>query len=379
MNAHIAPRGGAPDPSTLASLRPADAVDEEEGPGAALARLADDGWLAACLPHDAGGHGLGTSAEPAAVLATADAFRALGRADLALARLYEGHLNAVKLIEMHAGALLRERVRERVRRGALLGVWGATGADPLTVSATDERGWTLTGAKTFASGLGFVALAVVPVGDPHEPTRSRLLLVDVDEPARQHPLDWRASGMRATRSGSYRFDGLCLPLDRVLGDPGVYEREPWFEGGTWRYVAVHVGAMEALVDTLVETLRDRGRDTDPYQAARIGQAAALALCARASVERAALEVEGANPDDAAATARAVALALFTRESVEQGAVALLALVERALGMGAFERGTRVERLRRDLGLYLRQAAPDAKLARAAGALVGAGHSVGHWW
>ena len=48
---------------------------------------------------------------------------------------------------------------------------------------------------------------------------------------------------------------------------------------------------------------------------------------------------------------------------------VLALVERALGMAAFARGARVERLRRDLGLYLRQAAPDAKLARAAATLV----------
>ena len=379
MNARIAHREPMPDPRELKALRPEENAEEERDPAPALTRLAEGGWLAACLPSAAGGHGLATATDTRSILATVESLRALGRADLALARLYEGHLNAVKLVETHADVPLRDLVRTRVRGGALLGVWGASGDDPLTVTATGDEGWSLSGAKIFTSGLGLVDLAVVPVSDPHTPHASRLLLVDVDDPERQRPRDWRASGMRATRSGSYRFDGLCLPPERVLGEPGVYEREPWFEGGTWRYVAAHVGAMEALVDELVAQLRLRGRHGDPHQGARIGRAAALAFGARTLVERVALEVEGVDPTDADATARAVALALFGRESVENGAVSLLALVERALGMAAFERGSRTERLRRDLGLYLRQAAPDAKLARAAATLSESVHGIGDWW
>lgn len=368
-----------PNPASLASLRFEAGDDEEADPGPAVAQLARNGWLVACLPVSAGGFGIGTSADPDAIRATGDALRALGRANLALARLYEGHVNGVKLVEAHAGAGLRELVRTRVRAGTLLGVWGATAADPLAVSATDPHGWTLTGAKAFTSGLGYVGMAVVPVADPHAPERSRLLLVEVDDAERQHPRDWRASGMRATRSGGYRFDGLRLAPDRVLGEPGVYEREPWFEGGIWRYLAAHVGAMEALVDELVDELRERGRQGDPHQGARIGRAAALAFAARALVERVALEIETVDPEDAAATGRAVALALTARESVEAGAVELMALVERALGMAAFERGRRIERLRRDLGLYLRQAAPDAKLARAAATIADDVRGIGGWW
>ena len=311
--------------------------------------------------------------------ATADALRALGRGDLALARLWEGHANAVKLVALHADAPLRRLAFDRVRAGALLGVWGAPGADPLRVASTGADGWRLAGAKAYASGLGLVSLAIVSVADPEVPGASRLLLVDVDDPERQEPGEWRASGMRATRSGNYRFDGLALDPVRVLGAPGVYEREPWFQGGTWRYSAAHVGGMETLLDEALAHLAARGREADPHQRARLGRGAALVAGARALVERAALEVEGADPDDAGACARAVALALLARELVEAHAVELLALVERSLGMAAHERGTRVERLRRDLGLYLRQAAPDAKLAQAASTLAEDSRSVGTLW
>ena len=350
--------------------------DEEGGLAVGVDALRRDGWLSAALPVESGGAGLGTSAEPDRVRRTADVLRALGRADLALARLYEGHVNAVKLVALHAGPALAAETVDAVATGALLGVWGATGTRPLAVAEAGETRWTLAGEKVFASGLGLVSRAVVTVADPDVPDASRLLLVDVDEPARQHPEDWLASGMRATRSGRYRFDGLVLPRSRVLGERGVYEREPWFEGGIWRYAAAQVGAMEALVDELVGTLAGRGRDGDPHQGARIGHGGVLAYGARAVVERAALAVEGADPDDDVEVRRAVTSALLARELVEDNAVALLAIVERALGMGAFARGSRVERLRRDLGLYLRQAAPDAKLARAAAALVADPDGVG---
>ena len=380
MSARLAPNAGsAPDPRVFEALRRDDGAEEDALDGG-VAALAAAGWLRAPLPVAAGGAGLATSGDPAATGLALDALRALGRADLPLARLYEGHVNAVKLVELHARASLRELVRERVRAGTLLGVWGAPGRDPLRVAEARPDGWTLAGSKAFASGLGTVGLAVVTVADPDAPDASRLLLVDVDDPARQHPDEWDANGMRATRSGGYRFDGVWLAPGRRIGAPGVYEREPWFEGGIWRYVAAHVGAMEGLVDATLGELVARDRADDPYQRARIGRAAVLAVGARALVERAAHEVESADPDDADGTRRAVALALLAREGVEESAVALMGLVERALGMAAFARGRPVERRRRDLGLYLRQAAPDAKLARAVDGLVAdAPRGIGSLW
>ncbi len=57
--------------------------------------LADRGWLRACLPRQWGGEGWGC--EPAGTRDAFDALRALGRANLSLARLFEGHMNAISL------------------------------------------------------------------------------------------------------------------------------------------------------------------------------------------------------------------------------------------------------------------------------------------
>jgi len=371
------PEIGLPPPDAVPR---APDVDEAVGLEPGVATLRREGWLRAALPVTTGGSGLGTSAEPDVVRRTCDVLRALGRGDLALARLFEGHLNAVKLVALNGHPELIRETFQDVTGGSLLGVWGAVGARPLAVVRRGASHWTLGGEKVFASGLGLVDRAVVTVSDPDVPSASRLLLVDVDDAARQHPEDWRASGMCATRSGRYCFDGIELPRSRVLGGPGVYEREPWFEGGTWRYVAAHVGAMEGLADAMVAELVARERADDPHQSARIGRAAALAVGARALVERAAFEVESCDPGDVDATRRAVTLALLARESVEDGAVSLLGIVERALGMAAFARGHPIERRRRDLGLYLRQAAPDAKLARAAVAIAADGkRGIGRLW
>ena len=59
------------------------------------------GLLVAALPEAAGGEGVGTS--PHTARDTATLLRRLGRADLSAARLFEGHVNAVKLIALHGG------------------------------------------------------------------------------------------------------------------------------------------------------------------------------------------------------------------------------------------------------------------------------------
>ena len=56
---------------------------------------------------------------------------------------------------------------------------------------------------------------------------------------------------------------------------------------------------------------------------------------------------------------------LARLAVEEAALDTLRIVQRALGMGAFRRGTTVELLFRDLAMYLRQPAPDETLTEAA--------------
>ncbi|WP_394271072.1 acyl-CoA dehydrogenase family protein [Qipengyuania sp.] len=353
----------SPDPAAPALLAAiasrAGAADHREGDVAAdVAALHQAGWLAACLPHAAGGAGWGT--EPGGTLAALDALRGLGRSNLSVARLFEGHMNAVKLVALYAAEELREKSFAAVRDGVLFGVWGAD--DPARPLALRDEGdaLILEGAKRFASGLGIVRHAVVTAGD-------RLLLVPTDDDTRADPAGWTMAGMRATRSGRYDFTGLALPPNALLGEASDYYREPFFEGGVWRYCAAHLGGAEALHDAVCETLVGLGRTGDPHQQDRIAVSAMALETARLWLLRAASEVEAEGADP-----RKAALSLFAREVTERSCREVIAAAERALGMAAHVEGSVIERMRRDLALFLCQAAPDAKRARAVGTLLDTG-------
>ncbi|WP_306095362.1 acyl-CoA dehydrogenase family protein [Qipengyuania flava] len=320
--------------------------------------LAERGWLRACLPRRWGGEGWGCG--PAGTRDAFNALRALGRANLSLARLFEGHMNAVKLIALYGSEDTASNAAKAIEEGALLGVWGAD--DPAEPLDFDRRGdeVALTGAKRFASGLGLVEQAMVTVATTEG---QQLLLVPANEPERCDYSAWSMGGMRATRSGRYQFSGVSIRDDALIGAPGDYLREPHFEGGIWRYCAAHLGAAEALYHAMVEQLTDRKRADDPSQHRRIVASAIAIESARLWLLRAADEVEAAG-----AEGHKAALSMLAREATEDACRLVMENVERALGMAAHVEGSFVHRTMRDLRLFLCQATPDAKRARAAEAL-----------
>ena len=370
----------APDPEDAELLAGIDAraaaADRGEADLSADAEaLRRAGWLAAPLPTAAGGSGWGT--EPAGTDACFAALRSLGRVSLPVARLYEGHVNALALVTLYGSERLRAEASAAARGGAFFGVWGADAfREPV---ALPGGGGPLTGAKDYASGLGVLTHAVVSAAvdsdsdsnsDPGGGGRgTQLLLVPVGEGGRGDASSWRLAGMRATRSGRYRFDGVTLGgglAGERLGEPDDWFREPHFEGGVWRYCAAHLGGAERLYAQMRDGLAARGRAADPHQQARLVCAAVAVESARMWVLRAAhrVQAEGAGPD-------AAALSLLAREVTQDACRGVVRTVEEALGLAAHAWGP-VERTRRDLSAFVCQAAPDAKRARAAAALVARG-------
>lgn len=350
-----------PHPELLGAIAArAQACDRQDGDlSADIVALHDAGWLGACLPLDRGGSGWGCEAKGMA--GAFEALRGLGRVNLSIARLFEGHMNALKLVTLYGSVDTQKQVARDVHAGALLGVWGADEpAAPLTLSR-GERCMVLTGAKRFASGLGLVSQAVVVINSEQGPM---LALAPTDDPARCDPTGWTVSGMRATQSGRYDFARVELAYDAVLGELGDYTNEPHFEGGIWRYCAAHLGGAEALFELFRGALLDRGRIEDPHQLDRIAAGAIALETMRLWLWRAAEAVEARDAPHGKAT-----LALLARQVTEDGCRAVLALVERGLGMAAHAEGAPIERIRRDLGLFLCQAQSDAKRQRAAYALV----------
>lgn len=327
--------------------------------GEEIAFLAERGWLTACLPRRWGGEGWGC--EPVGTHDAFDALRALGRGNLSLARLFEGHMNAVKLIVLYGTEASAREMTAAVNAGALLGVWGADEPeDPLKIERRGDR-VALQGAKRFASGLGLVSRAVVTAPTPEGP---QLLVVPANDPERCDYSVWSMGGMRATQSGRCDFTGVQVGADALIGAPGDYLREPYFEGGIWRYCAAHLGAAEALYDAMLTQLTDRNRAQEANQQRRIVASAIALESARLWLERASEEVEapGAPPEKST-------LSLLARETTEDACRRVADNVERALGMDAHLEGSFIHRTNRDLRLFLCQAAPDAKRSRAAASLV----------
>lgn len=335
-----------------------DSMDGDLEPD--IETLRQGGWLSACLPSADGGQGWGT--EPEGSLAAFDALRITGRANLSVARLFEGHMNAVKLIALYGDDRQRAETFEDVRCGDLLGVWGADDpGDPLTMICEAEE-IRFSGKKRFASGLGLVDQAIVIVsGDDGSP---EMLLAPTGSSERSDVTGWNMAGMRATRSGRYDFSDLILSADSRIGQKGDYFREPHFEGGIWRYCAAHLGGAEALYENMLDQLAARNRADDPDQRRRIVACVKALETSRLWLRRCAHEIEARDAQPVKAT-----LALLAREVTEDTCRTTIEIVDRSLGMAAHEEGSLVERVKRDLSLFLCQAAPDAKRDRAGRALV----------
>ncbi|SHE85721.1 Acyl-CoA dehydrogenase [Loktanella atrilutea] len=329
----------SPDPTTrLARTLAASAAAEEAGTTAiagSLRHLRDAGWL-----DDDG------TADP---VLTARRLQRVGAANLPVGRLWEGHMNALYLANVHGDSQADARVRALVADGAILGVWGADGPEPVAPGPHDM----LMGHKLFASGLGTVTHAVITVSSG---PRVRLALVAVNDTARADANAWQMSGMRSTDSGRYDFDGTPLRDVIWLGGAGDYVTEPHFVGGVWRIAALQVGAALGLLESAAAHLRARDRLAAAAQMARLSSATIGAMAASALVTRAAQAALPSAPD---AARRAPILSAAARLATEEVALDAIRAVEQSVGLAHFADDSATGRKARDLSVYLRQAARDA--------------------
>lgn len=340
-------------PAALAEALAAgdEALDRgERGPARELDLLREAGLLRAPLLPAHGGKGWGTTPEGA--LPLLDVLTLIGGASLPIARIYEGHVNAIRLIVDHGTEDQRGRIATAVDGGAVLGVWGADSEMPVTLAPSGS----LAGIKAFASGLGDVSIAVITA---RHGTGVQMLIADVTDPARFDHASWDVTGMIGSRSGC--FDCGALPVDdhNLLGKPDVMFEEPAFHGGIWRLVACYAGALKTLAAALPTLLDNHGIAEDPLMRHRLGVTILEAQGTQLWAHAACLAAErcGASRAD-------VATVLFAREAVEQAALRQIATIERAAGTALHQKSCRAGRITRNLRFYLRQAQLDGKLALA---------------
>lgn len=335
-------------------------------------RIAEDIWtdfrasglVTSPLPPELGGNGLW---EPQFGAGLCSILRLLGAADLSLARLYEGHVNAVGLVCRYGSKAQIEGLAKSLREGGLSAVWGADDAQGLKIVAGRD-GDVLEGRKILASGAGFVTRPLVTAMGPEG---QQMCLLDL-EPGYPHDTSgWQAQGMRATATGTVDASGRRISGRERIGAPGDFMRQPHFSGGAWRFCAAQAGATERLVDLFRDHLVSSGRGGDPYQLERMAACIAEAKTARFWVEEATRRLAGEDDPETIVT-----FANLTRMVVERSALNVMETVQRGVGLRAFVRPHDVERICRDLATYLRQPVPDRAMSDGAQAFLNSTQSVG---
>jgi alkylation response protein AidB-like acyl-CoA dehydrogenase len=299
----------------------------------------------------------------------------LARADLSLARCWEGHVNSQMLLAVLGSTQQRARWFEGITsRGEKWAAWsgepqsrvpGQEAAVGTTVRAV-RGGYVVHGTKMFAtSGVGANwAILLVNLHGPgcarhaKAPADGLLLLVcDLRDPSISFdPNSWDPIGMRATVSHVARFDQTFLPSEHLLGQPGQYLREQWQARFSPHYGASFLGAAEAALDYAREYVRAQGKADDPYVQHRI---AAMALNVEtghlwlrhvADLWRAGLHAEAR----AAGTRARYLLERYSTDTVEQAV--------RACGARSLLRPSALEQVYRDLSFYVRHDNGDHVLA-----------------
>jgi alkylation response protein AidB-like acyl-CoA dehydrogenase len=353
----VAPTLPAPLTASLLARLAAEAARhdaEASFPEDGIAALREAGLLAAPLPRALGGRGWGS--EPAGALPLLALLRGLGEASLAIGRLFEAHVNAIRLLVRLASPAQQREAAGDVLAGHLFALW-VTDDPAAPLQLVDG---TLAGGKKFCSGAGHVSRAVVTAA-PAEGGLPRLLLVRLQAGEVATRLPTATAGLRAAVTGMVWFDGVVPPEGAVFGPPGGYLHEPDFSAGAWRASAVALGGLAALVAEARGQLLQAGRAGDALQQARMGRAFIALETARLWLVEAGLRAEVAS----GAADEIVAYVNLARTAVEEAALDAIRLVQRSLGLAAFLQGGAAERLARDLATYLRQPAPDAVLTEAA--------------
>lgn len=326
--------------------------------------IASAGLLAAPLQPELGGLGLGIDAGVTYELLML--LKQIGCGNLAVGRIYEGHVNALQLIQTFGTKeQIEQLARDACDRNKIFGVWNAEAADGVKIIPVGDGRYRLEGAKTFASGAGYVERPFVNGELPDGGWQ--MCVVPMDEVTTvSDPSWWQPSGMRATASYKVDFSGVELDTLALIGNPGDYYRQPWLTAGVIRFAAVQLGGAEALFDATRQYLQDLGRTKDPYQEARVGSMAIaiesgnLWLRGAADFVKAYAPVFGGYPtlpNDQAD--KLVVYANMVRTAIEQICMDVMQLCERCVGTRGLLPPNPMERIVRDLTLYLRQPAFDA--------------------
>jgi alkylation response protein AidB-like acyl-CoA dehydrogenase len=281
-----------------------------------------------------------------------NALAELASEDLSLARLAEGHADAL--------AILAELDGPAPPPGSRWGVWAAHPPGLALEASRSGRRWRLRGTKRYCSGARSCTHALVTATAPDG---RRLFAVEVPDPA-PVPGTWPATGMAASDSLDVRFGEV--PAEAVGPLEGYVER-PGFAHGGVGVAACWYGGARAVGRTLLGAAGER--DVGPHALAHLGAVDIALSTVRAALDGAADEID-ADPADLKGAGRLRALRV--RALAEAAATEVMSRVGRALGAGPLCLDEAHSRRVADLTVYVRQHHAERNLAELGALVAGQG-------
>ncbi len=307
------------------------------------------GLLALPLPTKYGGKSLGTAYKGSRI--AVDILEALGSRDLSFARLYEGHINALKLVKKFGTESQMSIVSQSVKAGHIFAIWNTEFNHKLQLIPFND-GYKLVGRKVFASGVGKIQRALVTAHD--ENGNMLMVMIEPDNsPNNVNFSNWRFNAMVATGTGEIDLTGIKVTQDQIIGYSGDYFKEPDFSAGAWRTLAAQTGAIKTLCALFKQHIIKNHHSEHPVQRARLGDMLIAYQTSHQWVLKCAeLAENNGNIKDA------IAFVNLARRAVTEAAEAAMSIILKGIGARAYTLENPVEQFCRDLSFYLRQPSPD---------------------
>lgn len=283
----------------------------------------------------------------------------VGRANLSVGRIFEGHINALLLIETFGSDKQKTKYFSRAAEGKIFGIWNTE--RPFEGLHMNEVGPNLKlfGAKTFCSGALNIQHPIV-TAKTKDGTQMVILDLDDDSGLIEDWSLWNPIGMCASVSCRIDFTDYEISRENMLGTFDDYYKDPYFSWGAVRFSVVQLGCAKAIVDSVVAHLNGQQRSNNPYQKMRLGKLAILMETADLWLKKASAidEDHDADYSDREKVNFSNMMRTVTSEICEH----TIALAEKSVGIQGVMRDHPLEQLTRDLRVYLKQAGPDAALA-----------------
>ncbi len=346
--------------------------------------LFEAGLNAAAIPVEDGGLGLGPFRGDVFTLWMMT--KELAKADLSLARCWEGHVNSLVLLDNIANETQRKRWFERIVRDG--DIWVTWSGEPQSRTPGQKArfgtrvrkvdgGYTVDGTKVFSTSAGGARWAIIlvntlgPGGARHatgSPDGVLMLACDLTDPSVSFDdAWWDPIGMRATVSHLARFDRTFIPEANLIGYPGQYLKEGWQTCFTPHHAASFLGAAEAAYELTLEYLGSQRKGSDPYVQQHVGTMAINVQTAHLWLRHTAMLWEtGRYAEARAAGSRARYLSDRLAGDTVRHCI-------EACGARSLIRPGQLERIYRDLSFYVLHDNADHVLATIGKSILGEDH------